>query len=300
MRRRTLLSACGLALSGLAGCSSNTGEEETTPTETPEPTVVVNETPPRPGPVTFLSLQAKLVRVDRYAAELTRGEKSQYLYLDLDFTDEKPPARDEFTVEFSDRTIYPMAKGNTMSVLNNYGPQYTRHRGTGWLLFELPATGDATDARLRWPDGEWIPTERIKTRLAGEHPPFSVGLSIDRTISPGSVPSITVEMTNEGSIACRFVGSLNRAGPNSDATKPTETSGPISFPPASSKFVPVTGISEFVPAGKTKRIDLTESDESFDVPAEQRGDNEGDLYYWFDEPGSRSREIVRVEIKNEQ
>ncbi|WP_330632707.1 hypothetical protein [Halocatena halophila] len=290
MRRRTLLSACGLALSGLAGCSSNTGEEETTPTETPEPTVVVNETPSRPGPVTFLSLQPKLVRVNRYAAELTRGEKSQYLYLDLDFTDEKPPAREDFTVEFSGRTIYPMARVNTMSILNNYGPEYTRHRGTGWLLFELPATGDATDARLRWSDDEWIPTERIRTRLAEQHPRFSANISMETKISPGSVPSITVEMTNEGSIAGRFLGTLNRGGPKQGGA--TRLRGFSEFP--------VAKISEFIPAGKTKRINLTESDESFDVPPEQRGDDEEDLYYSFDWPGSRSRKIVRVEIKNEQ
>ncbi|WP_330632708.1 COG1361 family protein [Halocatena halophila] len=281
MRRRTLLCACGIALSGFAGCSSNTGEEgkETTehPTETPEPTVVADPTTIPTGPISLLALQPALVKIDTDVARFSGGNSTQYLYLHFEFTDKKPPAHEDLTFQFDGESHEPIAK--THSILNSYGAQYTRRRGKGWVLFELPASGDGNNAGLCWPNGEWTPSSQLQNRLAMPHPSLSADVSIEETIAPGSVPTITVEVTNEGSIAGRFVGALSRSGPEATA-------------------MPVGEVTELVPAGESKTIEVTESNESFDVSADQRNDGERDLSYEFTYDGNKITQSVRITTDN--
>ncbi len=281
MQRRTLLSACGLALSGLAGCTTLPGDErsQTTapPTTTPEPTIVADPTATPTGPISVLALQPALVKIDTDVARFSGSDSTQYLYLHFEFTDKKPPAHEDLTFQFDGESHEPIAR--THSILNSYGAQYTKRRGKGWVLFELPASGDGNNARLHWPNGEWTPPSALRNRLVTPHPPLSADVSIEEAIAPGSVPTITVEVTNEGSIAGRFVGALNRSGPEATA-------------------MPVGEVTELVPAGESKTIEVTESNESFDVSADQRNDGERDLSYEFTYDGNEITQSVRITTDN--
>lgn len=283
MNRRQYLSVCGASIAGLAGCSGGPGSDDTPagpngsdePTATPGTADATSTANPTAGGPT---LSVTPDRLQRAVVELTNpdsiglrgGSDTQYLYLDVAVTAGEPPARSDLEFRF-DGAQYDLGEvRQTFGLYRAYSSGDTRYDGereSGWLVFELPATGDASDAALVWSGGEWTPGQSLRERLGAEPPALSAEWSAPESVTDGTTPTIEFTATNEGDIDSRFVAALNRKG------------GGIAY-------IPVAAVSHLVPAGSTETWTLTDS-RSADAGA---GDD-STLTYLLGVPGeSRRRE----------
>lgn len=295
MNRRTFLAACcSTAAVAVAGCSGGSdGTDGDTATETPTgatatatetdrstltdtPTGTVEPTPTYEPSVSLGSLQPEVLelRTDAIAVSDWAG---QYLYLDVSIEEGQPPALDEFSFQFGGNAYAPL-DGRTPMLWREYNHDgaYTKSRGEGWLLFELPATGDASGARLTWGFGNegWRPDETLRERLAAVPPELSVSVSVPEAIPEGESPTISVTATNESDVPGRLIGGLNRAGPRVAVR-------------------PVSAISRAVPAGETVTWEHTDDSVNFGE-SEASGDGEPDVTYRVDLPGRNVDREVRI------
>jgi len=235
MRRRTMLALAGTAAAGLAGCLSGSdpgtatddpGTDTAPNTDAAEYDVTASVDALQPGVVTADS-------ADSIGVTMTAG---QYLYADVAAESDERPAREEFAFAFDGAEYEPMefepaGQGDPYRLYQgNRG--YSPEAGEGWLLFDLPGTGDAADAKLTWPGGELVAEASLRERLGAPHPDLSATVTFPETLEQWESPEITVEVTNEGDVAGRYVAGLNRIGPMV-------------------AYAPVNAFSVLVPAGET-------------------------------------------------
>lgn len=232
MRRRDLIAVCGTALAGVAGClsSGTDGDGGTTPesdtsTQTPTPTEDTTDDPtPTSDPTTSPDRADSAVSVGVHAlqpgvivltnpdsAEVESGS-NQYLFLDVEVVAGDSPPREAFRFRFDGDDHSPIEDVRELYHKVLSMDPYERSAGAGWLAFELPETGEASDAKLTWGNGEWRPEEAYRDRLANPLPELSVSSTIPETVPVGEAPSVTVTATNEGNRSTEFVGVLNRQG----------------------------------------------------------------------------------------
>ncbi|WP_277540032.1 hypothetical protein [Haloarcula laminariae] len=195
MRRRTLLAASGTALAGLAGCSSRRSGEAPSP---------AGGTQSGSLDVEFDTLQPAVFDLFVDAYELDGSDGSQYLF--LTGTDAAGPAR-RFRFDGTEHDPGDAASNELARAPSTFGPAA---EGGDAAVFELPATGDASDAALVTPDGEWRPDDALRARLAGPLPSLQVGFEGPSSVSNGSPPSFTVTVSNESETEGRFLGLLRR------------------------------------------------------------------------------------------
>jgi hypothetical protein len=110
--------------------------------------------------------------------------------------------------------------------------RYDADSGSGWVLFELPETGDATDVALTWSGGRWEPDRTLRERLAESFPLLSLEWTVPAEVTTNTEPTIEVSVTNETNRDGRFVSGLNRTGP-------------------SVAYAPIESISRRIPAQET-------------------------------------------------
>jgi hypothetical protein len=227
--------------------------------------------------VSLLSLQPAVVEFGTDSVSLS-DDASQYLFVTLAVEEGDPPAADEFTFHFDDTGTAPLAPQK--SYWNDYNPgetRYSRDNGAGWLAFELPPTGDASAAALRWPGGDWTPPGLLRQRLAALAPPLSLEWSVPETAEVLTTPTLTLTVTNDGGLPGRFVAGLNRTGP-------------------SVAYTPVTSVSRRVPAGETVTFEMTERFRLRSPGADDVGDDDPDLtYILISVAGERRAEVRLVE-----
>ncbi|MFB6307953.1 MAG: hypothetical protein ABEH35_01360 [Haloarculaceae archaeon] len=228
MHRRELLSICG-ALAAGAGCSGNgdggsptpsgprdtatdTGTADTTPTPTPETTpatprtLSVSNAAVQPGVVSSISEN-----------EIGVVERAGQYFVAAVSTERGPsPAPAEIGFRFDGATV--TADEYDGFLYRNGERDVIYANGTGWLVFPLPETGDASDASLVWPGGEWQVPEELRQRLAAPQPPLSVAFRATDRVGPDETPTLALAVTNTGTVPTRAVLALNRSGPNVEST----------------------------------------------------------------------------------
>jgi len=231
MDRRTFLSLGAGTLAATAGCLDSTTTDGSTPTDTSFST---------PTPTDVGSLTVGIDRLQLGAVAYTYPDSigvvntdRQYLYATVEAT-ESPPAVGEFTLQFDGESHDPLTQESSpfdsAGLYNRWAGAYSADSPDGWLLFELPTTGESSDAALVWPDGEWSVPESIRTRLStpapqlsvtvGDTEPMRIGdneperVTIERTSDVGLIEAPTVTITNEGDQPRRYLGAINQQVPS--------------------------------------------------------------------------------------
>ncbi|MCJ0618428.1 hypothetical protein JZX76_02480 [Haloarcula hispanica] len=208
MYRRRVLALCGLAITG-AGCQ---GETEDTGTVTPMPSPSGSETDigsPPSVTVTDAVVAPGVVipRTDSISVEPTGGQ-----FLVLTTTIEGSGVdRGAFSLRFDGATYSPETFRNGLYRDGEWGRQFTEAGGP--LVFDLPETGSASDARLSWPGGEWTMPKTVQNRLEAPLPSFDVTLDGPERVTEPAMPTLEITVTNTGDTAGRYVLALNRTGP---------------------------------------------------------------------------------------
>jgi hypothetical protein len=142
--------------------------------------------------------------------------------------------------------------------------------GDGFLVFVLPGEGDASDAALTWPGGEWPIPESTRQRLAAPVPPLSVDVTVPETVPVDTAPTLTIEVTNEGNQETTFVCAIDRSGIG---------------------FMTVAQIRIPVPAGET----VTETVDDPGLPANSAvDDGEAEATYDIEWAGGGTERNLRV------
>lgn len=163
-------------------------------TTTPETAVEVRSAAVQPGVIYLFEDSEGVI-----------GTGGQFLLLEV--RTDAGIERTEFAFEFDGTSHAP----------ETFPQQLTRRpyrAGRGWLVFDLSERGDAGDARLTWPGGEWRPPERVQRRLAAPLPTFEVEFTAPETASVSDAPTLLLRVTNPGDHPGVAVLALNRQGPD--------------------------------------------------------------------------------------
>ncbi|MDS0280839.1 hypothetical protein [Haloarcula onubensis] len=191
MRRRTALSLAGTALAGVAGCASLSTERNQSPAGTGSLAVA------------FDALQPAVVELFVDAYEFEAAADSQYLFLSgADATG--PDRRFRF-----DGSEYDPGVDTSYDLVRAPSTFGAPTEVDDWVVFELPETGDGSDAALVGPDGEWRPNDTLRERLAAPVPSLDVTeFEGPSAVPAGDSPTFTVTVSNESDTDGRFLGVL--------------------------------------------------------------------------------------------
>lgn len=295
MERRQLLRFCGAGLAGLSGCtfsakhdSTATANQETdrlTGTDEP-PTTTVDEgtaTGTNPGTdlaIGFDALQPAVVEIDVDFLKLVFG--GQFLYLKVSVETGPTPALQDLAFRFDGDSFAPIPP----SELSAYralidADQYEPAKGdaAGWVLFELPERGDASDAALVWPGGAWRPGEDLRTRLGATLPTLTLEeWHVPDAVPNRSRPRFQFTVRNEGAHIGRFIGGINAIA-------------------LDGVHYPDRRVSRQIPPGQRQTWDVTgRSVGGSDIPSEVIGDESPDIEYELISPsGNRTHEVRLIE-----
>lgn len=295
VRRRNFLAFSTLAMTGEAGCSKPTE----TPGSTSSPASTVSTTANKQSTdtstdsttPTAASLSAELdslqpavvIRRSADTIGVESVEGTQYLYLYVTVESGAPPAREALQLRFDGQEFEPSSRDRELWRAYTHGnSRYDAESGRGWLLFDLPETGDASNVALIEADGpgEWpvvsTPSMNFDGRLRAKSPPLSVAWSVPDTVELGDTPTLSFTVTNEGDHDGVFVGALNRSGP-------------------SIARAPTAAIREVIPPGEPTTFKITDSLEIGDPGEGNTADGEYDMrydLYWTGQ--SRSQQIPVV------
>lgn len=275
MDRRTLLSSSGAVLAGASGCLSTFADGSPSTADRSPTSTASSTNAPSAVSITLDALQPAVLYLADDAIYV-REDSGQYLFLAAETSDDRPPPRDDFSFHFAGETFAPFDDPPTEAyrLYDDHG--YAPEEGGGLLLFELPETGPAADARLSWPGGEWRPDSSLLGRLEAPDPSFSLSATFPATVSVGEAPTVSLTVTNEGDLPGRFVAGLNRSGPRI-------------------AYLPVEHVSVLVPAGQTVTHEVTD-DELEPMDSADAGDGEPDLTYHLDRvDGDLTRKVRLVE-----
>lgn len=267
MNRRTVLGGCAGSLCGLAGCLGDDGVGG-------EPTARPSEE--HSVSASLLALQPGVVSLQTADSLGVSGDNEQFLFLDVTATDGDVPAPADLRFRFdgAEATPYDPDSPNW----SDYNPSttpYSTDSDGGWVVFELPATGDAGAAALTWPGGEWTPDDSLRERLADPAPALSLEWSVPETATVGDSPTLGFSVRNEGHLDGRFVAALSRFGPRLTS-------------------IPIEGISRRIPAGESVTFEVSER---FSLEAGERdevGDDDADFSYVLEWSGGSSKQSVRL------
>lgn len=208
MYRRRVLALCGLAITG-AGCQGETADTETV-TPVPSPAVSETDTGPPPAVTIADAVVTPGVVIPGTDSITVQSADGQFLVLITTVTGSGVD-RAAFSLGFDGATYSPETFRNGLYRDGEWGRQFTGAGGP--LVFDLPETGSASDARLSWPDGEWTPPETVRDRLEAPLPSFDVTLDGPERVTEPASPTLEITVTNTGDTAGRYVIALNRTGP---------------------------------------------------------------------------------------
>ncbi len=258
MRRRTALSLAGTALAGLAGCTSVQNDSTDTRSTTDSGGSGSLD-------VGFDALQPAVIElfVDAYEFEMTDG--SQYLFLSgADATASDRQFR-------FDGSEYDPGVDTSYDLVRAPSTFGAPTGASDWVVFELPESGDAGDAALRGPDGEWQPGDALRERLAAPVPSLAVtGFEGPSTVPADDSPTFTVTVSNASDTDGRFIGVFE--------PQYGRTSAQL--------------VSRSVPAGETVTLDATVDAVGTPTPGREQGNPLSYELLW---PGGSETATLAVE-----
>jgi hypothetical protein len=234
MRRRRLLAASSAALLGGAGCLGTPGDDSAgsrgpdgtagtaagggdTSTEAPD------QTPTDAAVSVSLSRLQPGILLERSDDVVVEGGGREFLFLTVDVEADALPDPEDLRFRFGGTDYRPVdpddeIRGHHLSDTED-APPYDPESGSGWLLYDLPETGDASDAGLVWDGGRWWPEGLSRDRLAAVPPTLSLAWTVPEEVSYSTDESAddptvrhSFSVTNEGDHDGRFVAGLNRTG----------------------------------------------------------------------------------------
>lgn len=279
MRRRALLASSATILgAGFAGCLGDSGDGSTTgaPTTT-EPTESTTSEPTSYGAdvsAEFERLQPNVV-VFGIDSVGVRPNGFQYAFFRVAVADGDAPERSAFGFRF-DGDSYP-AGIDTSGMLwrdSEGDDRYTADRGSGWLVFELPETGDAGDAALVLGGDEWGVPESVRERLEEPSPSLSLDWETPEE-QPAGTSTLGFTVTNDSERDTWFVGGVNAVE-------------------IRAAYSPVAGLAREIPAGETVSWVVTH-DNGKERDDSTVGDGEPDGEYQLEwAQGEREQEVSFV------
>lgn len=211
MHRRRALLLCSAGIAGVGGCLSGQRDDGTVPTTERSPTAATASDTSLT--VELDALQAGFVALDVDAYDVVSDPMSQYLFLNVSVDSGPAPSLSDFRFRFDGDGHPPVLPTDDPWVHRQDDEGDGYDAGSGWVLFELPETGDASDAALVWPGGEWQPNGDLRGRLAAELP----SLSLTEWVVPETVPldgrsTFAFTVHNESDRPGRFIGAINAEG----------------------------------------------------------------------------------------
>lgn len=221
MRRRDFLGLVG-SLAAVSGCAGGDESVESAVTPASVPTRPDGSTVGGPAEVTAAVVQPGVVAPGDGFLNVV-DEAGQYLVVEISGT---APEKSAVEFRFGGASYAPAALERGLYRVGSRGPLYDDDGGT--LVFALPGTGDATDTKLIWPDGEWLPSATVASRLEDPLPSFSAALEGPATAPTDGDPRITVRVTNGGSGPGRYVLALNRIDASGPYTPEARLVGELS------------------------------------------------------------------------
>lgn len=281
MDRRELLALCSSGIAGVPGCVTSQGNPTRTATSEDSTT-----SPPDTGSalsVELNALQPAVVTLNVDYLQIHSETGSQYLYLDLAATAGSSPSLSDVAFRFDGDRYSPIPPDEQPPIFRSTGTGKSAYDGAddddgeGWLLFELPETGDASESAFVWPGGAWRPDDRLRARLAAPLPTLSLeAWRVPETVSLNDRTTFGFTVRNEGGDAGRFVAGINASG-----WEPHRPVRRISrrVPPNESRSWEVPG----------EQIELVDEEMSDRV-----GDGEPDVEYELVWPGENRYRGVRI------
>jgi hypothetical protein len=280
MRRRRFLAAAGLATVPLAGCPSRSEPADGTATPTASPTTT-SPAPELSVAAELDSLQPAVVTLYVDSIDVDAEPGRQYLFLEVTVDAGDPPRREDLRVRFDGDRHDPASVDRLWRAYSEDDGRYDSERGEGWILFDLPASGDASGVALgdASTGAEWPITGQASTnfdgRLASPTPPLSVELAGPAQVGLGTQPTVTLTVTNEGDRDGTFVGGLNRVGP-------------------AVPYAPVEAIRRVVPPGEPTTVEVTDEMRLEHPSDDELGDGTPDVTYRLQWTGERRSQDVRL------
>lgn len=276
-RRRFLAAAGALTTTAAAGCLTGSPASDSTDRTTTEATTDTSTTTTVPLSVSLDRYQPGVVAMTSPDSIGVRRGEGAALFLDVTSDGDDGPARTDFRFRFGG-SMYSPVDPDDVRLWREYGNRagaYGVEGRDGWLLFDLPQSGDAADAHLSWSGGEWTPPRELRDRLAAG---FDFGIEYDfpETVEHGERPGVALTVTNDADAPARYLAALNRAGPRV-AHAPVET------------------ISFVLDPGETRT--WTYEDEYFgsgDIDESEVGDGDPDMTYYFDSASENREFRVRI------
>jgi hypothetical protein len=266
MNRRGFLGTVGGALAGVAGCTGRppSGRGSASPTRDPTrtadgtPTTTTTDRRTPAADVQIASLQLQYGVVTPTSPDSIGISNPETPYLVASVRVDGALSREAFGLVMGDVRYAPTQRDRLYRTSWGGDHWYTRERREGLVLFEAPST--PTDhLHLRWPGGEHPVGDGIVTRLGGPAPRLSASLDVPTRHDRRTAPDLAITVTNDGETTSRFLGALNRVGPQV-------------------AYTPVARLSRLVPPDETVTVPV--SDSWGGLPAEERiGDDDPDVTY---------------------
>lgn len=209
MDRRQFLVVSGLGITGLAGCITQPRGGRTS-------TIHAD----REIEVEFSGLQLGVVQFLEDFYKVVSDPNSQYLFIEVTVTSGSTPTLSEFSFHFDDQVYSPIEE---MMVPVHRGEESAREypdkpgrvvernefTGSGVILFQLPETGDASNAVLTWPGGEWEPDEELRKRIAEPLPHlYTTQWHVSAPVSRDNPPEFRFKVRNMGNLPGQYFAGI--------------------------------------------------------------------------------------------
>jgi hypothetical protein len=271
VHRRAFLTSAGGTLAALAGCLGTEGADGSS-TATATPTTPITSGEPAAG-VTVESLHLQYGVVTPTTPDSIGVSNPDAPYLVAAVRVDGPLSWEAFGLRMGDVRYGPTRIDRLYRTAWGDDRWYERGRADGLVVFEAPSSA-TSDLRLTWPGGERPVDGGIVTRLDGGPPQLTASLNVPSSYDERTAPDVTIDVTNEGSTASRFLGALNRGGPQVAS-------------------IPVARLSELVPGGE--RTTISVADSWGGLPDDDRlGDDESDVTYRLDFVGGEDAAEIRL------
>lgn len=276
MQRRTFVASVSGALAAVTGCLGRRRGSDGPPEDGSRGTATATPTPRSGEPaagVTVDALHLQYGVVTPTTPDSIGVSNPDTPYIVASVRVDGPLSREEFGLRMGDVRYGPTRIDRLYRTAWGDDHWYERGRDSGLVLFEAPPT-PTKHLRLTWPGGERAVDDGIVARIDAPAPQFSATLDVPSSYGGSTAPPVAVDVTNEGSTAGRFLGALNRGGPQVAS-------------------IPVARVSELVPAGE--RTTVTVADSWGGLPADERvGDDEPDVTYRLDFAGGEESADIRL------